>query len=379
MNREINLAFMRLSKRAEGVERATLVETFVDVGPLFTLLSSRDHQVFYGRRGTGKTHALIFLANTLSEAGDLPIYIDMRTIGSTGGLYADQQVPLPERATRLLMDTLGALHEGLLEHVVNREDINLAQIGPLLDALADASTEVAVVGTVETEEAQSSRQSLSSSSEMAIHITTEPGFTGDVKYSRDRENSRDSSRSIKRSGAQHHRVHFGRVGQALQRLLEALNGPSIWLLLDEWSAVPAELQPYLADLLRRSLFPLRGVTVKIAAIEQRTNLRLVGTRGDYVGIELGADAAANVNLDDYMVFENDPERATRFFQELLFKHFLSVVGSMSDLDLRTAGRLIGDAFTQKNTFEEFVRAAEGVPRDAINILSLLSPAQYSDI
>src|SRR5688572_19551026 len=107
MNKEINLAFMKLSKRAEGVERATLVETFVDVGPLFTLLSSRDHQVFYGRRGTGKTHALVFLANTLSEAGDLPIYIDMRTIGSTGGLYADQQVPLQERATRLLMDTLG--------------------------------------------------------------------------------------------------------------------------------------------------------------------------------------------------------------------------------------------------------------------------------
>ncbi len=169
---------------------------------------------------------------------------------------------------------------------------------------------------------------------------------------------------MKRSGNQYHRVHFGKVGQALQRLLDALSDRRIWLLLDEWSAVPAELQPYLADLLRRSLFPLRGVTVKIAAIEQRTNLRLISTKGDYVGIELGADAAANVNLDDYMVFENDPERATRFFQELLFKHFVSVIGPDTGLDIRTANRLIGVAFTQKNTFEEFVRAAEGVPRDA---------------
>jgi hypothetical protein len=376
MNKEINIAFMRLSKRAEGVERAKLVETFVDIGPLFTLLSSRDHQVFYGRRGTGKTHALVFLASTLSEAGDLPVYVDMRTIGSTGGLYADPQVPIPERATRLLMDTLGALHDGLLEHVLNRNDINLAQVGPLLDALADAATEVTVVGQVETEEAQSSRKSQSSASEVGIHISAAPEIAGDVKSSR--ESSRDFSQSIKRSGNQYHRVHFGRVGQALHRLLDALSGRRIWLLLDEWSAVPAELQPYLADLLRRSLFPLHGVTVKVAAIEQRTNLRLIGTRGDYIGIELGADAAANVNLDDYMVFENDPERATLFFQELLFKHFVSVVGSDSELDLRTASRLISAAFTQKNTFEEFVRAAEGVPRDAINILSLAAQRATED-
>jgi Cdc6-like AAA superfamily ATPase len=66
----INKALMRLSKRAESQDRLTLVETFVDVGPLSTLLSRNDHQVIYGRRGIGKTHALSYLAEKRNEAGD---------------------------------------------------------------------------------------------------------------------------------------------------------------------------------------------------------------------------------------------------------------------------------------------------------------------
>lgn len=45
-------------------------------------------------------------------SGGLPIYIDMRKIGSSGGLYADVTVPLAERATRLLLDVLAEVHEG---------------------------------------------------------------------------------------------------------------------------------------------------------------------------------------------------------------------------------------------------------------------------
>ena len=57
-NATINRAFMQLVRRSDRLDRNRLVETFVDVGPLFTLLSSADHQIIFGRRGTGKTHAL---------------------------------------------------------------------------------------------------------------------------------------------------------------------------------------------------------------------------------------------------------------------------------------------------------------------------------
>jgi hypothetical protein len=70
-----------------------------------------------------------------------------------------------------------------------------------------------------------------------------------------------------------------------------LGAPRIWLLIDEWSELPVELQPYLADLLRRTVLPISGVTLKLAAIEHRSNFVILKGKGDYVGLELSADVA----------------------------------------------------------------------------------------
>jgi hypothetical protein len=104
----MNLASLKLQRRAEQGDPDVLVQTFVDVGSLFSLLSTQDHQILYGRRGTGKTHALHYLRARVEENGDVPAYIDLRSIGSAGGIYGDPSVPLTERGTRLLSDVLAA-------------------------------------------------------------------------------------------------------------------------------------------------------------------------------------------------------------------------------------------------------------------------------
>jgi hypothetical protein len=43
-----------------------------------------------------------------------------------------------------------------------------------------------------------------------------------------------------------------------------------------------------------------GFTVKIAAIEDRAWFRTQTEYGDYIGIELGADVTADVNLDSFL-------------------------------------------------------------------------------
>ena len=128
MPSQINDTFLRFNRRAESVDPTQLVETFVDAGPLSALLSSIDHQVMYGRRGTGKTHALTYLAETKTADGDIGFLVDMRTIGSTGGLYADPSYSISERATRLLVDTLGYIHENLLRFSIENDDrLDLSQ------------------------------------------------------------------------------------------------------------------------------------------------------------------------------------------------------------------------------------------------------------
>src|SRR5450755_1106797 len=72
-----------------------------------------------------------------------------------------------------------------------------------------------------------------------------------------------------------------------------------------------------------------------------------------------------------MVFEQNEERARSFFRGLLLKH----ITADSDTSQGTAGpemkmtetEFIREGFTDRRAFDELVRAAEGVPRDAINI------------
>jgi hypothetical protein len=71
-----------------------------------------------------------------------------------------------------------------------------------------------------------------------------------------------------------------------------------------------------------------------------------------------------------MVFEQDSERSRGFFRGLLFKHLTAgagdsdrIVGLDHERDLITKG------FTGRPAFDELVRASEGVPRDAINIVA----------
>lgn len=368
---------MQLRRRSDQVDRGRLVETFVDVGPLLTLLSSEDHQIVFGRRGTGKTHALNYLSDVRSQEGDLVIYVDLSNLGSSGGIYSAQNVPITQRATRLLVDTLLTVYEDLYTFFVDHaEELNLSQTGPLLDEFGEATTGVEVVGETQVEESSgevADRQSQSNVSASITQSNVQLGY-GNLTGSHHQSNA---ARSVRTSGVAQNHVHFGSVSRVLGRITDVISPRKVWLLLDEWSSVPIDLQPYLADLLRRCVYPVRNIVTKIAAIEQRSQFSLPAPQGTYLGIEVGADAAADINLDDFMVFDNDSMRARNFYRSLLHKHVTSTeIMNEATFSLDSDVAFTQTAFTQINTFDELVRASEGVPRDSINIV--IQAAQYAD-
>ena len=99
-------------------------------------------------------------------------------------------------------------------------------------------------------------------------------------------------------------------------------------------------------------------------------------QGEYIGIELGADAGGDVNLDDFMVFDNDANRAKQFFAALLFKHYRATEGLSPEDGPQSHDDFIHEIFTQITAFEEFVRAVEGVPRDAVYLASTVARRAY---
>lgn len=366
--------FMRIQRRSEKAAPEILRKTFVDVGPLTTLLSITDNQTLFGRRGTGKTHVLQFLGSKQRENGDLSVYIDLSNLGSSGSIYSDTSRSIPERATRLLVDTLLAVHDSLLEAVLASDNLDLSHFGPVLDELAKAATRIQVVGNVETEAQTGLEQTENVSSKSSLGLT-EKGVKLEGEFGGSNEQTQKQQFRKKLTGVETYVLHFGEISSALRSLEKLLGKRRLWVLLDEWSNLPLELQPYLGDLIRRTFFVMQNVTVKIAAIEYRSRFILSGENRSYLGIELGADVATNVNLDDFMVFDNDVTQSTKFHRQLLYNHLLEA-GDLISTDIPDARELTRLSFTQDSVFSELVRAGEGIPRDFINILSLA--AQYSN-
>jgi hypothetical protein len=146
-NWAVNNLLMRVARRAELYAPEYVARTFVPVEPIPTLLNALDNQVLYGRRGTGKTHLLRYFAEIKAAEGDVALYIDLRMIGSSSGLYADSSQPLTLRATNLLVDIVEHVHNQLYR-LLDTDAFSdmLDGIIPSLDAIGQAATEVKVVG-----------------------------------------------------------------------------------------------------------------------------------------------------------------------------------------------------------------------------------------
>lgn len=317
----IHKALIGFNKRAERVSDAILEVSFVDSAPLFDLLSTKNNQVIYGRRGTGKTHAFKYLAQTVSKRGEYPVYIDLRSVGSNGSIYNDGSRPLAERASTLVVDVLNALYDELYSVAVTA--INSAphpeQITVRLDDLSAAIQSVRIAGNIEEELQGNSISSSKSSFNAKAGLDGEHTFELSGGHSTDQ--ARTASQRVKRIGSESIHLNFGTIGTSLNSLISVLGTPRLWLLIDEWSEVPVELQPYLADLLRRTVLPISALTLKVAAIEHRSNFSILKGTGDYIGLELGADIAADLNLDDFLVFDNNQSKSTGFFKALIFCHY----------------------------------------------------------
>lgn len=365
---EVKKAALQIAHRSERYDPEHLAKTFVDVGPLDVIMSNKDHQVVYGRRGTGKTHLFKYEYVQWSNAGHIAIYIDLRALGSNGGLYGDTSVPLPERASRLLADFLNILHNELLSVVLTRSDqFDLSTVGPILDQLADAITEVKVTGDIEITKSAQAATAESRDASIRIGVSPTPGLSlaagsgGEVQ-----ENSAYTVR-IKNPTEQPH-LQFGKISAVLQAFVAQLGAAELRLLIDEWAELPRELQPYLADMLKRSIFHIGKISCKIAGIAQRCNFSAVGN--DWrIGFEPGADAASILNLDEYMVFENDNEKTLRFFTTLISRHIRQLMLESGQETLRD--REIMQILFTDAALEEFVVSCEGIPRDALHILQQL--------
>lgn len=377
-HRELNELLLRVSRRAENASSAVLREAFVPVPALLAQLECAEHQVLFGRRGTGKTHLWRQLRDWKASAGALAVYLDLRQVGMVGDAFSARRDDFAELATGLLVDVIEQFHTQVYEAALTeRWSDHLDRMSDALDALADAATQIRVVGETEVERQQE------------VSATSRRGAAFDLSVGRDpraswradsaRERSKRSVESRTDRGREAHHVLLGPLSAAFRALAEAVRPEPVWLLVDEWSALPLELQPLLADLLRRTVCATRGIVVKISAIHGRSQFGADDRTRGLVGLELGADTAATLDLDDFLLFRNDTAATLAFHSTLLHRHLTAMSGRVGTVDgpaqqaiaaSRPSPQVTSALFASHSSFQMLVANAEGVPRDLLQIAGL---------
>jgi DNA-binding PadR family transcriptional regulator len=365
---EVRAAVRRVKQRADrepDVQR--LAETFVDPG-ISEQLDNTNNQIIFGRRGTGKTHVLRVLDDALSSMPDtLVVYLDLRTLGSSS-VFEDATRPLHVRTTSLLKDVFEPVHAALLERAT-APDAGDVDFQPL-DELAEAITRSVLAGERRQHEAIASAQARTGAT---LSVGGAPPF---ARLSASAAAEDHLTTRIVREGNPLDHVLFSQIAASLDQSLTAVGVDHLHLLLDEWTAVPEALQPYLAEFLKRTLFVVSRITVKVAALEYRSSFSLALERNNVVGFELGADISSSLGLDDYFVYDRDSARTEDVFAELLYRHLSAEIDRRCDRDylseeyaIEGPERLVKLLFVSRRPYQELVRAGEGVARDFIGIFS----------
>lgn len=168
------------------------------------------------------------------------------------------------------------------------------------------------------------------------------------------------------------KIIFPDLHHYLQRVLKEADTDLV-LIIDEWSAIPLDIQPYLAEFFKKSFIPVPEVILKIGALEYRSNFTIPREKHNYIGFELGSDISTNLDIDEYFVYDRNPREITKTFAEILFKHIKSELSEnylSQAYNINTINQLLQTLFTGQPAFDELVRASEGVVRDFINIFTL---------
>lgn len=323
-------------------------------------VDSIKYQVIYGRRGTGKTHLLKALQEKLLETKGkyFPVYIDLRSykpmLGNNNNLYY-AMILLQE----IIIEILKCVYENLdyvySEYTRQKQELIInskrSEITAILEKFnqhfnGESFTKMGEVGFKISEIKKIAT---------SLKLTKIPEFLGEKGVDQEVETADEKIRY----------VSFAEISNALSELFETVDIDRLFCLLDEWSEIPETSQYILAELIKRT-FITSKVTVKIAAIPNRTKL----LSEDRIGLEDGGDIFG-YSLDNRYIYELYPDNTKAFFNELPFKQLYIINPELynifcSDEKRRPIHKFI-NIFFANQALREILIASSGIPRDFLNI------------
>jgi hypothetical protein len=298
---------------------------YIDTGNHLARLKAQQHQIIFGRRGSGKSCLLVHFKNTASKTkNSLNIYIETDEIKRLG--YPDVLI----RLLLAIMESVQLAKPWYKKFNIKKTALEL-HIYNLRILLNQAEQR-----KVKTEESQSSNYSAKSNYsglESAMGGTSSRGVLSEFEESK--------LDTLER--------HLSDYKTTLINELKNLKYESASVLLDDYYLIKKGRQPDVIDYLHRLL---RGTNfyLKVGTVRHRTDL--VRNDGQTIGVVLDQDVE-QINLDRTL---EDLTSPTEFLSRIL--------NSMGEkVNISNASTLLFN----HQAFEKLVIASGGVPRDFLTI------------
>jgi hypothetical protein len=299
--------------------------SYVDVADHLTRLRARQHQIVFGRRGSGKSCLFVhFLHDREANNGVLPIYLDSDELKRLG--YPDLLIRLLLRIFESTPDAKSWWRR--LFRFPNAVQRQIDELRHLLDQAEESKV-------VDTEGDSSEGGGSLGTSRAAVH--------GKKTTHRSRQTEFQNRKLDKLERA------LSDYKVALQQAIEESSYESAFVLVDDFYLIPRERQPDVIDYLHRLL---RGTNLylKVGTVRHRTTL--LRQAGQTIGVELHQDIE-ELNLDRTL---EDVDATSEYLSRML-----EAIAYTAGLDDPKS------SLFNPEVFSSLVLASGGVPRDFLNI------------
>ncbi|GCL74889.1 hypothetical protein PN4B1_48750 [Paenibacillus naphthalenovorans] len=352
--------------RAEYLQSDSYLDLYVGIETLKNINNIKN-QVIYGRRGTGKTH--LFLAarenyiNNFETERRFPIYIDLRKL-----------LPLISVSNNDNVEFAILIFKYICQQIIDVLIKNIKFIYSFNEFEPDNATERSkrdkLVRTYENLNYEFDGKEFKKLDDFSLSEEELRKISGSLKASKTLEMGINGEKQVKDTKSINRKrfISFADISGLLSEVPLDLDINRIIVMLDEWSEIPVESQPYLAELLKRG-FITSDYSFKIAAIPSRSKL---GIRSDtkFIGLEEGGDIFG-FYLDNRFVFEINKQQTRDFFNEMLFRHLTAISNELKTLYLDTKTKKASSGFINEFfaniALREILIASAGIPRDFINL------------
>lgn len=298
---------------------------YIDFSNNLERLKAKQHQIIFGRRGSGKSCLLVHFKNTISNKDSLEIYIEADEIKRLG---------YPDILTRLLLSIMEKIlnsRNWWQKIIYSKSKLNksIKNLRKLLDQAESRQ--------VKQEESQTTNYS----------TKAEKGF---FSGSFGKSNSLGKLSEFQESKLDTLERYLSDYKNALKEEIKKRNLQTVYILLDDFYLIKKERQPDVVDYLHRLV---RGTEMylKIGTVKHRTIL--VRNEEQTIGVVLNQDIEP-INLDRTLENLTAP---TQFLSNLL-----NSLGEKVGLS-----NPANDLFNPQ-ALEKLVIASGGVPRDFLTIL-----------